>query len=189
MLAFFGDCEKHEFVLAVALVLGAVSEQEIAIVSDNHRNYKYFNGEVSGIRILGPTDKIMGDQFVIYDCHKILIPDTPVQDVIMFTDSSRPSVDSLRTVYNSHVPAALVIVEQETRVSKAYIEDIMGKGVRVYSYYEDLGRKVDLVYNEKIKFKSFDKNFLGALGKFLIDQGLVANTDLKQLWAYLRKRG
>ena len=46
-----GNCDKYDFVLTLALMLGAYKDESVMIVTDNDRNYRYFKGEASGVKI------------------------------------------------------------------------------------------------------------------------------------------
>lgn len=187
MFVFFGDCEKHDFVIPFAAALGALLKTEPHIVSDDDRNYKYFNGSVSGVTISSHSKTREG--LTIYDCHKVIIPDFSQEKLVLFTDMSRPSLDMIRSVQSRLSTEAIIVIEEESSISRKYIETYVRDDVPIYSYPRNSRRLFDFVYDGKINFKNLDSNFLKVVNKVLVEQAGMSGKDLKSLWAYLKRRG
>lgn len=188
MFTLFGDCEKHDFAIALSMCLSALTEKEVTIISDSNKNYKYFEGEVSGVKI-GPETRSSSD-IVIYDCHNTILSDIGEDNkLIAFTDFSKASIDQIIGLQRSVIPSGLVVIEEESHFSPKYIDLYLGTDYGIYSYPYSSKRKIDIVFDGVVSFKKLDQDFIMCLGKFLEDFVGVANKDLRSLWNYLRRRG
>ena len=184
MFVFFGDYDKYDWVLAVASALSVVKQKEVTIVTDDLKSYKYFEGEISGIKIVKSNGNIKG--LSVYDCRDVIIPDLDNKKVILCTDMTRNSIDSVCGVYSKVNPTALVIANQDSPISIKYIETQIRPSVPVYTYEHNERRKIELAFDGRVRFKTYDDKFLKTLGKFLVDHAEVPSNQLGSLWRYLR---
>lgn len=187
-IVFFGDCEKHDFVLTTAIALQTVNEEvPVTVVSDNDRNYRFFEGEVSGISIAKPGS-VVEKGIVIYDCHKTILCDDEEKTLILASDYSKASVELTRRMFNSIKFDGLILAEQESSISRKYFDTYIG-GVPIYTYSDSSSRRIDCVFNGRVKIKGMEEDFLKAVGKFLSSHCNVDSKDIKNLWAHLKRRG
>lgn len=187
MFTFYGDCEKHDFVIGLGMALGTLTEKSAHIVTDNDKQYKYFEGEVSGV-FIGKPEEDRENNIVLYDCHDVIIPDE-VGKLVAVTDFSKHSIDQIRDLQRVSKIDALILIEEDTYVPFKYIETYLGHDYPVYSYPASVKRKLDCVFEGTFSFKGLDSDFLKTLGKFLVDFSDISKKDLNNLWNYLRRRG
>lgn len=187
MFTFFGDCDKHDFVIALSMSIKALSDKEVTIVTDHDKHYKYFEGEVSGVKI-GKSRATYSD-VIIYDCHNTILSDIEETKLIGVTDFSRNSIDQIRGLQRNTSLNGLLVIEEDSYVPSKYVDTYLGTDYKVYTYPYSPRRKFDSVFEGTFKFKGLDQEFLSCLGSFLADYVGVSSKDLKSLWNYLRRRG
>lgn len=185
-IVFFGECEKHDFALTVGIALHTLYDKKVTIASDNNKNYKYFDGEVSGISIARPG-QIQESDVVIYDCHNTILYEGEDRKLFLASDYRRNSVELARSMFNRVKFDGLILAEQESSISRKYFNTYIG-GIPLYDYEDSNSRKIDCVFDGRLKFKGMDDNFLRTVGRFLVDNLEADAKDVKSLWTYLKRR-
>lgn len=186
----FGDCEKHDFVLTAASLLQAHTNKKVSVVTDEDRNYRYFEGEVSGVKIDFEVPTSSAD-IVIYDYHYGLPDDFKNSHILLASSFEKPSIESningLRQM-GQQIPIGLLLIESEGKIKAKYVEKSIPVAVPIFTYYDDPGRRIEIVHDAHLKYKT-EKGFAAAIDDFLITAYQVPEKELKKIWSYVRKRG
>lgn len=185
-LVFFGSNEKHDFVLVTAIALSVLEEKRVGVISDNLRNYKYFDGEVSGVQVGKPGQKLDTD-ITLYDCHTTILSNSENRKLFLASDYVRDSVEKARRMFNETKFDGLILAEQESSLSKKYFDTYIG-GLPIFSYDDSTSRRIDCVFDGRFKFKNMEVDFLNAVGSFLEKNCEVSSGDVKSLWKHLKGR-
>lgn len=188
MITFVGDCEKHDLVLATAYLVRTHLDEKVTIVSDNMRSYKYFNGEVSGIRISDHYDE--EDGVIIYDCHEVIIPDDLENEkVVLVMTHEKPSLEMAKELELLLSPKSLVVIENEgTGISRKYISTYF-ECEDVYEYLDSPERRIGWVHDNKISFKKLDSDFRKSVSDLVRKLLGVQKKEEKAVSSFLKKRG
>lgn len=186
-----GDCEKHDLALTLASLIRAYTEKTVTIITDEDENYRFFNGEVSGVSIDVEIPKST-DGFQIYDWH-YGIPDVAEDSkILLVTSYEKRSIESINNIIKQlkdREAVGLVVIESEGRISLKYIEKSMSAVPSLTtSYFDSPSRRIDWVHDGRVNLK-VDKDFASAVQDLLTQILEVPEKDLKKLWAYARKRG
>jgi hypothetical protein len=188
-IIFAGDCEKHDFVLTVAVLLKAYLNKPVTILPDNQRNYSYFSGEISGVEICICNDEVQDLENMIYDIQSLYIEPKDPKKVIYVTNYEKRSVDALMEMVNIKKPDGIVVIESECSLNLKYIESILPDRIPLYNYFDNPRRRIDWVWNERIDLRKQDSDFVSAIRFFLSEICNIPSKDIKKLWSYVIKRG
>ncbi|MEK4290021.1 hypothetical protein MKX34_08825 [Paenibacillus sp. FSL R5-0636] len=183
-----GDCEKHDFILAAAILLKSYFNNEVMIISDNSRNYQYFEGEVSGIKIADSTVADKPD-IVLYDWHHGY-PEGLEEEIIVFaTTYDRQAMENVNKLLDQkRMPTVLLVIEEECGLGLKYVDKYYPVITSKISYISSPERRINWVHDGRVDLK-VDKDFAEAVNDFLIEICDVPKQDIKKLWQYARKRG
>lgn len=186
-----GDCQKHDYVLAAACLIKAYTDKTVTVITDADENYRYFNGEVSGIRIDVEVPK-NPNGILIYDWHYGL-PDLESETkLVLATSYEKRSIESILNILKllkGKDPTGLVVVESEGRITNKYIEKTIPLAPpMVTSYFDSSSRRIDWVHDGRVNLK-VEKDFAFAVQDLLMHVFDVPEKDLKKLWTYARRRG
>lgn len=183
-----GDCEKHDFILAAAMLLRNYFNNEVMVITDNNRHYQYLDGEASGITI---TDSSVTEKpdIVLYDWHQGY-PEGLVNEVVVFaTTYERHAMEHIDALLNQkHMPAVLLIIEEECGLGLKYIDHYYPVITSKISYISSPGRRIDWIHDGRVNLK-VDRDFAEAVNDFLIEVCNIPKHEIKKLWQYARKRG
>jgi hypothetical protein len=183
-----GNCEKHDFVLTVALLLKSYKEESVYIITDYYQNYQYFNGEVSGIKVSSESPSYpVGN--VIYDWHYGMPADTENAKVVFATNFEKRSIESIVELNKIITPDSLIVMETECSINLKYIEKIIAYPPDIFGYYDSPKRRIDWVFDGHVGLKRMDKDFEDAVGSFMTQVIGIPVKDIKKLWSYARNRG
>lgn len=188
-LVIVGDCIKHDYVLAAAVLIKIYSKKRVAIITDEDRSYRYFDGEVSGVEIITEGEDCDAE-IKIYDCHYSL-PNVEDPVIYLATNYEKPSLESVEAVLSQLVdvkPSGLIVIENDSSVTLKYVLNYLQLDIPVISYLEDSYRKTDWVYDGRISYK-VSKDFVEAVITLLESTLGIPNKEAKRLWSYARKRG
>lgn len=186
----FGDCEKHDFVLTAAALLHAHTNQKVTVVTDEDRNYRYFDGEVSGVKVDFEVPSSTAD-IVIYDYHYGLPDGFEKSQILLASSFERPSIESNINVLKQmkdQVPMGLLLIESDGKIKAKYVEKSIPVSVPIFTYFDDPGRKIELVHDGRINYKT-EKGFAASIEDFLTTAFDVPDKEMKKIWAFVRKRG
>ncbi|GGA04929.1 hypothetical protein GCM10008018_58520 [Paenibacillus marchantiophytorum] len=183
-----GNCDKYDFVLTLAIMLGAYKEESVMIVTDNDRHYRYFQGEASGVKIVNHIPPFPF-AITIYDWHNRYPVDVEFAKCLLATNFERSSLAHIDELLKTITPDALLVMEAECGVNLNYIEKNVPSEAPVYSYYDDPRRRIDWVHDGRVELKDLDKEFSETVGNVLTDICELPIKDIKKLWSYARKRG
>ena len=186
MFQFFGAYEKHDWVVPVSLCLSAFMEKEACIVTDDFTTYKYFEGEISGVRVSSfPLEGYLH----VYDMYRSIVADLEEARLILCANMSRNSLDVVKDVQSKVSYSGLVLETQASSFSTKYVETYLVTDIPTFIYSDGSQRRIDMGFNGKINFKNLDDGFLKSLGKFLVSQAGVPQNQLSSLWKFLKGRG
>ena len=183
-----GDCEKHDFVLATAILLKSYHENDVAIVTDNTRAYQYLNDEISGVRIQTDSGNERAD-IMIYDWHQGIPSEVEDAKIIFVTSYERRALAHIdELVKQNYVPLSMIVIEEECRTNFKYIKINYPFITSVNSYQASSERRIDWISDGRIQLK-VEKDFAEVINTFLIEVCDMPQRDLKKVWRYARKRG
>ncbi|WP_341281069.1 hypothetical protein [Paenibacillus sp. FSL H8-0537] len=183
-----GDCLKHDFILAAAVMLKLHTEKQVAIITDNSRNYDYFEGEVSGVMIGTVGQPIQAD-IILYDWHRDIPEEASDATIIFATTYERKSIEHVEMLLSKQlIPSALLVIEEDSVLDVRFIEKSFPMIMSIISYIASSKRKIDWVHDGHITMK-VDSDFADAINEFLIGFCNVPKEDIKKLWKFARKWG
>lgn len=185
-----GDCEKHDFILVAAILLKGYYNNDVMIISDNHRHYQYFDGEVSGIQIRDAEPDVADrPDIVLYDWHHGYPEGLEDEQIVFATSYERQAMEHVdKLLDQKHMPILLVVIEEECGLGLKYVDRYYPVITSKISYITSAERRIDWVHDGRVNLK-VEKDFAGAVNDFLIEIGNVPKNDIKKLWQYARKRG
>jgi ABC-type Na+ efflux pump permease subunit len=188
MIVFLGDCDKSDFVISVAVLMQASLKQQVTIITDKPRTYRYFDGEVSGIKIAPSSEDKEG--IILYDCYQAIVPEELAEEkIVLVTTLDRANIEETREYSQALKPDALVVIQSDCSISSKYIETHFQEIQKIYYYQDDPRRRIDLSYQQALNVKKLNSEFVNTVNSFASEVSGVPSKDLKQLWAYLKKRG
>ncbi|MBW7475208.1 hypothetical protein K0T92_10655 [Paenibacillus oenotherae] len=183
-----GDCEKHDFVLAAAVLLKSYHENKVSIITDDSRHYRYMGGEVSGVAIL-ETSSTDNTDITIYDWHNGYPSGVDDARVVFVTSYERAAIANIeRLLSEKYLPSAMIVIEEECKLRMKYIETNFPMVKTLLSYDVSSERKIDWIHDGRVQLK-VAKDFSEALNIFLVEVCGIQQEHIKKLWRYARKRG
>lgn len=183
-----GNCEKHDFVLAAAVLLKSYHEKKVAIITDDTRHYPYMGGEVSGVAILDAEPAKTMD-ITIYDWHNGFPEGIDEATIVFATSYERASIEYINSLLGEkRLPVSMIVLEEECNLRMKYIETVFPMLSIMASYMVSTERKIDWVHNGRIQFK-VEKDFSESLNMFLTEICGIEKGHIKKVWRYARKRG
>lgn len=185
-----GDCEKHDFMLAAAVLLKGYFNNAVMIVSDNSRHYQYFEGEVSGIQIMNAEPAVADrPDIVLYDWHHGYPEGLEDEKTVFATSYERQAMENVDVLLDQkRIPELLLVIEEECGLGLKYIDSYYPVIASKISYISSAERRIDWIHDGRVKLK-VDKDFAEAVNDFLTEICNVPKNDIKKLWQYARKRG
>jgi hypothetical protein len=183
-----GECQKHDFMLSIAIMLKHYFNNEVMIVTDHMRHYQYFDGEVSGIRI-GRAEAEDKPDIVLYDWHQGYPEGLENELVVYATSYERQSLENVDMLLEQQkMPTLLLVIEEECGLGLKYVDKYFPVIHSKISYIDSPGRRINWVHDGRVNLK-VESDFEQAVNDFVTEYCEVSKNDLKKLWKFARKRG
>ncbi|MFC6333910.1 hypothetical protein ACFP56_14880 [Paenibacillus septentrionalis] len=187
-LVIAGNCEKHDYILTIAVLLRGTGVNSIVIVTDSDKHYKYFDGEFDGIGIKFFDGEHPEADYVIYDWHHGFPPNLENFELVFVTSYERDSLENLKTLYGQPVhPKLMVVIEEDCKINLQYVRKLYPMKDILVSYFASSERKINTIHDCKVQLK-VDKDFEDAVNELLETVYGIQRTDIKKLWRYVKKR-
>jgi hypothetical protein len=181
MYTFYGNYEKHDFILTTAVALSTLKEKPVRILTDNLTHYSHLAGDFRGVEINSQNNSAI----TIYDLSKSLIKS---DKVILCTNHTKNSVESIKSLAGKVEIEGYLVCDQGSRIADDYIEAFTGNS-KVVTYSESVIRSLDMIYEGRLDFRKLESSFIKSITEFLITFGGEAKADMKELWTFLGKKG
>ncbi|WP_159887535.1 hypothetical protein [Paenibacillus puerhi] len=189
-LVFIGDCEKHDLTLTVALLMKEFrNDEQLIVVTDTTRSYRYFQGEASGIRIVTDSSEVQDkDCVAIYDWHQPTLPDCkgPAK-IILVTACDRSSLEYSQALLRESQVDGHMFVQTECAITPKYVSTLLPVQ-RSYTYWDSPSRRINWVYDGRVDLRKVEPDFVQAVGELIEDLYEVTKPQQKKLWTYVKKR-
>lgn len=181
MFTFYGDYQKFDFVLTVSAALSVFTDSAVRVISDDMRNYRYFDGDVSGV-LIGPGT---GHDIVVYDCH-YAIPPLDNSKLVLCTDYSDHAFDTIKSVQSKLAVDSVIVCTEDYNFSESRIEEFLGD-TSLYHYEYSAERKLSCVSDKRLSVKKMDASFIKSVSKFMSARADISASDMREVFAHLKR--
>lgn len=190
-IAFVGDCQKHDLVLAIAHLLHAYKEgSRVSIRSDSQRQYRYFNGEASGIHIRSFADEPASESDIeLIDWHSAELPQDNTDKLYVVTSYEKASLETAAQILHSRSASGIIAIESECSITPKYVKTHLTFDGRTMSYFDSSRRRLDWVFDGRITLRKLENDFTETVERILEDLLNISDKEMKKLWSFVQKRG
>lgn len=181
MITLFGDCEKQDLSVILALTMSCYEDKNYGIITDRKHSYSYTNESISGIDILS----IDYQSRTLYDMHTSSFSKDGRK--YMVTDGSPQSISSILSVGYTPEETRVIYLDKGSKEGEIAVKNSIGNST-LFRFPDNPARRIDMLNLGNLKSTHIDGDTEKFLKEFLKSEFSLGTSDISSIIKGVRRR-